>query len=107
MKVLLAIGLQYETAGRGSLALYTSVCPRRLPYLRCLSSDHCDLRQFIFALLFEFTISHTTPSVLSIMGALMILSSSIFITVKSSISAHLSNAHFSTVDEEGCHKSSN
>ena len=28
-KVLLTIGLQYETAGRGSLALYTSVCPPR------------------------------------------------------------------------------
>ena len=38
-KVLLTIGLQYETAGRGSLALYTSVCLVRSTFLCCLSSD--------------------------------------------------------------------
>jgi hypothetical protein len=45
-KVLLTIGLQYETAGRGSLALYTSVCLLRPPSLSYLSSDLCD-RSFL------------------------------------------------------------
>ena len=82
-KVLLTIGLQYETAGRGSLALYTSVCPPRPPYL----SDNSDfLRQIIFALVFEFTMFHTTPPPLSIIGMLMILSSAIYTTVISPLS---------------------
>ncbi|KAF8259020.1 hypothetical protein EI94DRAFT_1814102 [Lactarius quietus] len=59
-QVLLTIGLQYETAGRGSLALYTSI---------------------IFALAFEFTMFHATPSPLSIMGILMILASAIYTTL--------------------------
>jgi len=59
-QVLLTLGFQYETAGRGSLALYTSI---------------------IFALVFEFTLFHTMPSPLSIIGILMILSSAIYITL--------------------------
>lgn len=59
-QVLLTIGLQYETAGRGSLALYTSI---------------------IFALVFEFTMFHTTPPPLSMIGMLMILSSAIYTTL--------------------------
>ncbi|KAH9170224.1 integral membrane protein DUF6 [Lactarius sanguifluus] len=51
-QVFLTMGLQRETATRGSLAIYTSV---------------------IFAMVFEFTIFHTTPPALSIIGTLMIL----------------------------------
>jgi drug/metabolite transporter (DMT)-like permease len=59
-QVLLTIGLQYETAGRGSLALYTSI---------------------VFALVFEFTMFHTTPPPLSLIGMLIILSSAIYTTL--------------------------
>lgn len=59
-QVLLTMGFQRETAGRGALAVYTSI---------------------IFALVFELTIFHTTPSALSIIGTLMILSSAIYTTL--------------------------
>ncbi|KAI9439329.1 hypothetical protein H4582DRAFT_132527 [Lactarius indigo] len=59
-QTFLAMGLQRETAARGSLAVYTSI---------------------IFALMFEFTIFHTVPSTLSIIGTLMIVSSAIYITL--------------------------
>ncbi|KAF8259021.1 hypothetical protein EI94DRAFT_1814103 [Lactarius quietus] len=55
-----AIGLQYETAGRGSLALYPTIIP---------------------ALVFEFTVLHTAPSPLSSIGTLLILSSAIYTTL--------------------------
>ncbi|KAI9441947.1 integral membrane protein DUF6 [Lactarius psammicola] len=57
-QMLITMGLQYETAGRGALAVYTSI---------------------IFALVFEFTIFRTTPSALSIIGILMILTKKTFI----------------------------
>jgi len=63
-QVLLAIGLQYETAGRASLGLYTSI---------------------IFALIFEFTFFHTTPSPLSIVGTLMTLSAAIYTTLTKAV----------------------
>ncbi|KAH9170220.1 drug/metabolite transporter [Lactarius sanguifluus] len=59
-QILLGMGLQRETAGRGTLAVYTSI---------------------IFAVMFEFTVFHTTPSPLSITGALIIMSSSIYTTL--------------------------
>ena len=39
------------------------------------------LRQIVFAVIFEFAVFHTTPSDLSIIGALMIVSSAIYTTV--------------------------
>ncbi|KAI9459250.1 hypothetical protein BJY52DRAFT_1149260 [Lactarius psammicola] len=59
-QIFLTLGLQRETAGRGALAIYTSI---------------------IFALVFELTVFHTTPPALSIIGILMILSSAIYITL--------------------------
>ncbi|KAI9450022.1 integral membrane protein DUF6 [Lactarius psammicola] len=59
-QTLLTMGLQRETAGRGALAIYTSI---------------------VFAIAFEFIVFHTTPSTLSIIGALMIVSSAIYITL--------------------------
>ncbi|KAH9051559.1 integral membrane protein DUF6 [Lactarius deliciosus] len=59
-QTLLTMGLQRETAGRGSLAIYTSI---------------------VFATMFEFTVFHTTPSTLSIIGASMIVSSAIYTTL--------------------------
>ncbi|KAH9008781.1 hypothetical protein EDB84DRAFT_1549771, partial [Lactarius hengduanensis] len=59
-QTLLTMGLQRETVGRGSLAIYTSI---------------------VFATMFEFTVFHTTPSTLSIIGASMIVSSAIYTTL--------------------------
>ncbi|KAF8259028.1 integral membrane protein DUF6 [Lactarius quietus] len=59
-QVLLTMGLQRETAGRGALAIYTSI---------------------VFAVVFEFAVFHTTPSTLSIIGALVIVSSAIYTTL--------------------------
>jgi len=59
-QILFTMGLQRETAGRGTLAMYSSI---------------------VFAVVFEFIVFHTTPSALSIVGALIIVSSAIYITL--------------------------
>jgi len=59
-QILLTMGLQIETAGRGTLAVYTSV---------------------IFAVIFEFAVFHTTPSAHSITGVFIIISSSVYTTL--------------------------
>ncbi|KAN0135180.1 DUF6 domain containing protein [Lactarius tabidus] len=59
-QALLTNGLQREAAGRGTLALYTSV---------------------VFAVMFEFIIFHATPPALSIAGTTIIMSSGIYITL--------------------------
>jgi len=56
-QVLITMGLQREAAGRSALAIYTSI---------------------VFAVAFEFAVFHTTPSTLSIIGALMVVSSAIY-----------------------------
>ena len=38
-------------------------------------------RQIVFAAIFEFAVFHTTPSTLSMIGALMIVGSAIYTTV--------------------------
>lgn len=53
-------GLQRETAGRGTMAIYVQV---------------------IFALVFERIFFHTTPPPLSILGTVIILSSAIYVAV--------------------------
>jgi GTP cyclohydrolase FolE2 len=50
-KILLTMGLQRETAGRGALAIYTSVCP---PCSHHLMNAKVTLRQIVFAVVFEF-----------------------------------------------------
>jgi len=56
------MGLQRETAGRGALATYSSI---------------------VFAILFDYIVFHTTPSALSTIGSLIIVSSGIYITLTS------------------------
>ncbi|KAF8258680.1 hypothetical protein EI94DRAFT_1753930 [Lactarius quietus] len=65
-QTLLTMGLQRETAGRGTLAIYSSI---------------------IFAVILEFIFSHTTPSALSIIGMLIIASSAIYITLTKKVTA--------------------
>lgn len=57
-QILLTMGLQRETAGRGSLANYIGV---------------------VFALVFERIVFHTTPSALSLAGSMIIMSSAIYV----------------------------
>jgi drug/metabolite transporter (DMT)-like permease len=80
------MGLQRETASRGTLANYTSVC--LLPHSPL---DVSQLFQIIFAVGFEFIIFHTTPSALSIAGIVIIMSSAIYISV---VSLHRSHPLF-------------
>ncbi|KAI0300666.1 hypothetical protein B0F90DRAFT_1629305 [Multifurca ochricompacta] len=66
-QILLTMGFQRETAARGTLALYTGAC--LLPYT------------VVFALAFERTIFHTSPSSFSIAGTAVIIGSAIYTTV--------------------------
>ncbi|KAH9170211.1 DUF6-domain-containing protein [Lactarius sanguifluus] len=59
-KILLTMGLQRETAARGSLANYIGV---------------------VFALAFERIVFHSTPSELSIAGSVIIMSSAIYVAL--------------------------
>ncbi|KAJ2913258.1 hypothetical protein MD484_g7144, partial [Candolleomyces efflorescens] len=54
---LLTLGLRYETAGRGTMAIYT---------------------QIVFATILQRIVLHTTPPPLSILGTLIILSSALY-----------------------------
>jgi len=56
-QTLMAMGFQRETASRGTLAMYTSV---------------------VFAILLEFIVFRTTPTPLSIAGAVIIMSSAVY-----------------------------
>ncbi|KAI9450011.1 hypothetical protein BJY52DRAFT_1419732 [Lactarius psammicola] len=59
-QILLTMGLQRETAARGTLGNYIGV---------------------VFALAFERIVFHTTPSALSIVGSVIIMSSAIYIAL--------------------------
>ena len=56
----LTMGLQRETASRGTLAMYSRI---------------------IFATMFERILFHTLPSYLSVIGTLMIVVSALYIVV--------------------------
>ena len=56
------MGLQRETAGRGSLALYT---------------------QIVFATILERTFFKVSPSALSVLGTLIIVASAVYVAVSS------------------------
>ncbi|KAI0641741.1 DUF6-domain-containing protein [Trametes meyenii] len=62
-QVLLTMGLQRETAGRGTMAVYV---------------------QIIFATIFERVFFHSSPSLLSVVGTLIILTSAIYVAVTKS-----------------------
>ncbi|KAF8883040.1 hypothetical protein BD779DRAFT_899754 [Infundibulicybe gibba] len=57
-QVLLAMGLQRETASRGTLALYT---------------------QIIYTVILEWIFFKSTPSMLSICGTLIIITSALYV----------------------------
>lgn len=62
-QTLLTLGLQREKAGRASLAIYTSV---------------------FFAIILELVIFHTFPSLLSLVGVSIILTSALYVAVSPS-----------------------
>jgi drug/metabolite transporter (DMT)-like permease len=57
------MGLQRETASRGTLALYSKI---------------------IFATMLQWVLFHTTPPYLSVVGTLMIVVSALYVVVRSS-----------------------
>ncbi|CAA7267826.1 unnamed protein product [Cyclocybe aegerita] len=59
-QILLTMGLQRETAGRGTMAIYTLV---------------------VFATIFERVIFHTVPTRLSVVGTLLIVSSAMYVAL--------------------------
>ncbi|KAF8063349.1 hypothetical protein FPV67DRAFT_238316 [Lyophyllum atratum] len=59
-QILLTMGLQRETAGRGSIAVYT---------------------QIVFAAVLERIFFKTTPSVLSVVGTLIIITTALYVAV--------------------------
>jgi len=59
-QTLLTMGLQRETAGRGTLAIYL---------------------QIIFATILERMFFHSTPSILSVIGSIIILTSAVYVAV--------------------------
>jgi len=76
------MGLQRETASRGTLAIYTQAC-----LLQDGSLNLSQLLQVVFAVALEFIAFHTTPPALSIAGTLIIMSSAIYTSV---LPSHLS-----------------
>jgi len=62
IQILLTMGLQRETASRGSLAVYSKI---------------------VFATMLERILFHTLPAYLSVVGTLMILVSALYIAVRS------------------------
>ncbi|RDX50712.1 DUF6-domain-containing protein [Lentinus brumalis] len=80
-QMTMTTGLQRETAGRGTMAIYAQV---------------------IFALVFERIFFHTTPPPLSILGTVIILSSAIYVALsKRNASKPPSKPSDETVLEEG------
>jgi len=62
IQMLLTMGLQRETASRGSLAVYSKI---------------------VFATVLERILFHTLPAYLSVVGTLMIVVSALYIAVRS------------------------
>jgi len=69
-QVLLTMGLQRETAGRGTMAVYV---------------------QIIFATVLEWIFFHTIPSILSIFGTIIIMTSAIYVAITKKNNAKSSN----------------
>jgi len=59
-QILLTMGLQRETAGRGTMAVYT---------------------QIVFATILERIFFHTSPSPLSVVGTIIIISSALYVAL--------------------------
>ena len=67
--------------------------PRYVLRAHRIRMQRSPLRQIVFAVVYEFAVFHTTPSTLSIIGALMIVSSAIYTTVIFPLSPRRSYAH--------------
>ncbi|KAH9849174.1 DUF6-domain-containing protein [Lenzites betulinus] len=66
-QVLLTMGLQRETAGRGTMAVYIQASPT--------------IALIIFATIFERVFFHSSPSLLSLFGTMIILTSAIYVAL--------------------------
>lgn len=71
------MGLQRETVGRGTMAVYTQVCSINL-YLTGLTKT----LQVVYALTFDHLFFYTSPSPLSVVGTLIIVFSALYVAVR-------------------------
>ncbi|KIM44306.1 hypothetical protein M413DRAFT_378913 [Hebeloma cylindrosporum] len=80
-QVLLTMGLQRETAGRGTMAVYTQV---------------------VFATILERIFFHAVPTLLSVAGTLLILGSAIYVvlTKEKETSANTKSIHLQHIPQE-------
>jgi len=77
IQLFLAMGLQRETASRGTMALYTQVCHALAHKSRCLISTV----QIVFAVILEGIVFHTLPGTISVIGACLIMGSALYVAV--------------------------
>lgn len=73
------MGLQRETAGRGTMAVYTQV---RLFPLEVSTHTYGPRAQVVFATILERIFFKVVPTALSIIGTLLIISSAIYVAVR-------------------------
>ncbi|KAI1789861.1 hypothetical protein LXA43DRAFT_892024 [Ganoderma leucocontextum] len=71
-QVLLTLGLQRETAGRGTIAVY----------------GQGSAFQIVFATAFQRIFFHTTPSLLSILGTAIIVGSALYVALTKDVKSH-------------------
>lgn len=94
------MGFQRETASRGSLAMYTSVCLSVFVVSRETSQL---FSKVVFAGVLEFIVFRTTPTPLSIVGAIIIMTSAIYTSVLSSSFTSTQLMFISLIaDQKGC-----
>lgn len=73
------MGLQRETAGRGTMAVYTQV---RLLFARLHLHSYLQYLKIVFATILQKIFLKSTPPLLSIVGTLIILGSALYTAVR-------------------------
>lgn len=77
-QLLLTVGFQCETAGRGSMAMYTQVAIKLISFS---SMTHMYNYKIIFATILERMFFHTHPTPYSVTGIILISGSALYIAV--------------------------
>ena len=95
-QVLLTMGLQRETAGRATMAIYTQVT-----HTSTLARPNDSyILQIVFATIFQRIFFNTTPPWLSVIGTILILSSALYVAVSCKILLLSCFTKLLLVDEE-------
>ena len=75
------MGLQREAVGRGTMAVYTQVAIILITEIRAGLDKKNE--QVVYAMTFDQIFFHSSPSLLSILGTLIIVFSAIYVAVSS------------------------